>query len=696
MPLAARAAELPVAWLWCSGMNGAGAWNNIWNFTISCLGVALARFATTPANRNGVGRMCGICGIFDFQDRREPSRDLLARMNDRLLHRGPDQGGLHLEPGVGLGHRRLAIIDLSGGTQPLFNEDGQVVVVYNGEIYNFQGLADELRAAGHRFRTHCDTEVIVHAWEEWGPACVERFRGMFAFAIWDRRQDTLFLARDRLGVKPLYYAWLPDGHLIFASELKSLYLHPGLRRELDPFAVEEYFSFGYVPEPRTILKHALKLAPGHHLTVRRGASAPVAPAEYWDVPFVRGPAAREQDLEIELVERLREAVRIRLIAEVPLGAFLSGGVDSSAVVAMMAGLSETPVNTCSISFGDPKFNESNFAAVVAERYRTNHRVEQVDADDFALVDKLADLYDEPYADSSAMPTYRVCELARRQVTVALSGDGGDENLAGYRRYRWHTYEERMRATLPLVARRHLFGIFGRAYPKLDWAPRPLRAKSTLQALARDSVEGYFHSVSVLHDEMRSRLFSAAFRSELQGYNAVEVLRGYSLRSPTDHPLSLVQYLDMKTYLVGDILTKVDRASMAHALEVRVPLLDHQLVEWMSSLDPNLKLRGTEGKYLLKKAMGPYLPKDILYRPKMGFGVPLASWFRGPLRERVLSAVLGPVLEGCGLFDRGYLVHLVEHHQSGVKDYSAALWSLLMFEAFLRTVGAGAAGGEGAA
>jgi asparagine synthase (glutamine-hydrolysing) len=279
----------------------------------------------------------------------------------------------------------------------------------------------------------------------------------------------------------------------------------------------------------------------------------------------------------------------------------------------------------------------------------------------------------------------VCQLARRQVTVALSGDGGDENLAGYRRYRWHTYEERLRSMLPLSLRRPLFGLLGSAYPKLDWAPKVLRAKSTFQALARDSVEGYFHSVSVLHDEMRERLYSDAFKRELSGYRAVEVLRRHAERSPTDHPLSFVQYLDMKTYLVDDILTKVDRASMAHALEVRVPILDHQLVEWMSSLPPELKLKGREGKHLFKKALEPHVPSDVLYRPKMGFAVPLASWFRGPLRERLREAVLGPVLAETGMFDRGYLTHLVEHHQKGLRDYSASLWSLLMFEAFLRRV-----------
>lgn len=636
--------------------------------------------------------MCGVTGIFDCRERREPPRALLARMNDSQLHRGPDQGGLHVEPGLGLGHRRLSIIDLAGGLQPLFNEDHSVVVVYNGEIYNFEALSAQLRAGGHVFRTHCDTEVIVHAWEAWGPHCVERFRGMFAFAIWDRNRETLFLARDRLGVKPLYYAFLPDGHLIFASELKALYLHPGLPRQLDPWAVEDYFAYGYVPEPRTILTHARKLPPGHHLTVRRGQAVPVEPREYWDVPFVPGAPARTADLQVELIERLREAVRIRLIAEVPLGAFLSGGVDSSAVVAMMAGLSAEPVNTCAIAFADPRFNESSFAAEVALRYHTNHRVASVDPDDFGLLDKLAELYDEPYADSSAMPTYRVCELARRQVTVALSGDGGDENLAGYRRYRWHRAEERLRSTVPLRLRRSLFGLLGRVYPSLERAPRVLRAKSTLQALARDTLEGYFHCVCIVADDMRAQLFSASFRRQLQGYRAVDVLRYHAQRAPTDHPLSLVQYLDMKTYLVGDILTKVDRASMAHGLEVRVPLLDHQLVEWLSSLPPRLKLHGAEGKFLFKRALAPYLPQDILYRPKMGFAVPLAAWFRGPLRERLHAAVLGPVLAQSGIFERGYLIQLLAQHQCEARDYSATLWSLLMFEAFLRRVGLGASSG----
>ena len=605
-------------------------------------------------------------------------------MSQTQFHRGPDEGGTHFEPGLALAHRRLSVIDVAGGQQPLYNEDSSVVVVFNGEIYNFQDLVPELFALGHTFRTRCDTEVIVHAWEQWGESCVERFRGMFALALWDRNRETLFIARDRLGVKPLYYTELADGTLLFASELKAIMVHPAFCKELDDLAIEDYFAYGYVPEPRTIFKGARKLPPGHTLTVRRHQPVPQS-REYWDAPFKPIGPISEEDAGRELIERLREAVKIRLISEVPLGAFLSGGVDSSAVVAMMAGLMSEPVNTCSISFGDPAFNESRYAAMVAERYRTHHCVERVDTDDFDLVDELAWLYDEPFADSSAIPTYRVCELARKQVTVALSGDGGDENLAGYRRYRWHIYEERVRSLLPSNIRKPLFGLLGRAYPKADWAPKVLRAKSTLEALARDSVEGYFHSVSVMGDAMRERLYSPAFKRSLQGYSAVEVLHRHAQHAPLDHPLARVQYLDLKTYLVGDILTKVDRASMAHGLEVRNPLLDYRLVEWISGLPPSLKLRGREGKYVLKKALEPLLPHDLLYRPKMGFSVPLASWFRGPLRGRVRDAVLGDGMAATGIFNMDFLHAVVQQHQSGVRDYSASLWSLLMFEAFLRNL-----------
>ncbi|HET7586546.1 MAG TPA: XrtA/PEP-CTERM system amidotransferase [Gammaproteobacteria bacterium] len=623
--------------------------------------------------------MCGIAGIFDLAGQRPINRALLADMTDSLAHRGPDGHGLHIEPGVGLGHRRLSIIDLAGGEQPLFNGDRSIGVTYNGEIYNFRELRQELAADGYEFRTHCDTEVIVHAWAKWGEDCVRHFNGMFAFAIWDRNRQTLFLARDRLGIKPLYYAILPDDQLIFASELKALFLHPDLPRDIEPTAVEDYFTFGYVPDPKTILRGARKLEPAHVLRLQRGRPAP-EPKEYWTLSF-DNQAGKEPDVGAALVDGLKRSVDYRLMADVPLGAFLSGGVDSSAVVAMMAGLIGDPVNTCSISFGDRKYDESTFAAQVAQRYRTSHHVERVESDQVDLIDTLVRAYDEPYADSSAIPTYNVCALARKRVTVALSGDGGDENFAGYRRHRWSAWEQRVRGVVPQALRGPLFGFLGTAYPKADWAPRFVRAKTTFQALAKDQLDGYLDSVSIFPAHLRRRLFSDSFERELQGYRSVEVFEHYARSGPSD-PLSLAQYLDLKTYLPCDILTKVDRASMAHGLEVRVPFLDHNFVEQAARLSPSLKVRGREGKYILKKALEPHLPNEVLYRPKMGFAVPLPEWFRGPLKERVRETVLGPRLAETGLFEPRQLRRLVDQHQANVHDYAPVLWALLMFDGFL--------------
>ena len=629
--------------------------------------------------------MCGITGIFDHLSTRDIDRRVLERMNDAQFHRGPDEGSVHIEPGVGLGHRRLSIIDVATGQQPLFNEDGSVVVVFNGEIYNYQSLIPELQALGHTFRTRSDTEVIVHAWESWGERCVERFRGMFAFALWDRNQGVFFMARDRLGVKPMYYAALPDGRLLFGSELKSLMASDALPRAIDPLAVEDYFALGYVPEPRTIYHTAKKLPPASTLLVRRGQPVP-APRTYWDVRFTLDNPISAEDAQAELIERLRESVKLRMIAEVPLGAFLSGGVDSSAVVALMAGQSDGPVNTCSIAFDDPAFDETSYARSVAERYQTNHRSSTVRADDFDLIDQLAHLYDEPYADPSAMPTYRVCQLARQHVTVALSGDGGDEAMAGYRRHRMHAAEDRVRGSLPLALRRPLFGALGQLYPKADWAPRFLRAKTTFQALACDSVEAYFGTMSLMPFSERQALFSPSLRKTLAGYTAMEVFRDHATRAGTDDPLALAQYLDIKTYLVGDINTKVDRASMAHSLEVREPLMDHPLIEWLGTLPSALKLHDGQGKYLFKKALEPLLPQEVLYRPKQGFSVPLARWFRGPLRQRARDTLTQGALLQCGLFDADALRRIVEQNESGQRDHSVTIWSLVMFDAFLRNAG----------
>ena len=626
--------------------------------------------------------MCGIVGIFDTHGNREIDRQALGRMNESQFHRGPDEGELYTETALGMGHRRLSVIDLATGQQPLFNGDKSVVMVYNGEVYNYRELRTELVALGFEFRTKSDSEVVLHSYQAWGADCVHRLRGMFAFAIWDRKKQTMFLARDHVGVKPMFYSLLPNGLFVFGSELKSIMTFPELSRKLNPRAVEDYFAFGYVPEPKTIFHNAFKLPPGHRITLKVGDTR-VVTQKYWDVPFKLGPVRPERDTEQELIERVRECVQSQMVSDVPLGAFLSGGVDSSAVVAMMAQQEKKAVVTCSIGFDDPEFDESKYANEVAQRYKTTHHAQVVSKDDYGLIDTLAHLYDEPFADSSAIPTYRVCQLARQRVTVALSGDGGDESFAGYRRYRYAMAEQRVRDKMPLGLRRPLFGTLGKLYPKADWAPRMFRAKTTFEALARDTVEGYFHGVSLMPDRVRAQLFSDRFKSELQGYSAIEVFKDHAANSPTDDPLSLIQYLDFKTWLPGDILTKVDRASMAHSLEVRVPLLDHTFVEWASSLPPEVKLNGGEGKYIFKKSLEPFLSNDVLYRAKKGFSIPLAAWLRGPLREKVRAAALSPMLLETGIFNDSYLRHMVDQHEAGTKDYSASLWSVLMFETFLR-------------
>jgi asparagine synthase (glutamine-hydrolysing) len=485
-------------------------------------------------------------------------------------------------------------------------------------------------------------------------------------------------------VKPLYYAELPDGRLMFASELKALMRCPQIERRIDPQAVEEYFAFGYVPDPKTIYSTVKKLEPGAYLCVKRGAGS-VTPVRYWDVPLMgeRTPDADPARWAGELRERLKEAVRKRLMSDVPLGAFLSGGIDSSAVVAMMREIGAGKILTCSIGFSEPRYDESAYARQVAEGKQTDHKSEVVAASDYGLLDKLVDLYDEPYADSSAIPTYRVCQLARRHVTVALSGDGGDEDFLGYRRYRLFAMEERVRSRLPLGVRRAVFGPLGRFYPKLDWAPQFLRGKTTFEALARDQVEAYFHGVSLCSDKMRSDLFAGDFKRQLGGYGASEVFRQHAAGKSFSEGVTLAQYLDYKTYLPGDILTKVDRASMAHSLEVRTPFLDYEFVEWSAQLPAAAKLRASEGKAVLKEALEPVLPKEILYRKKMGFAVPLDIWFRGSLKEHIADVVRGSRLAGCGIFEKDTLARMVAQHQSGQRDFSAPLWSLLMFDGFLR-------------
>ena len=625
--------------------------------------------------------MCGLAGIFDTRGRRPIDTAALRRMSEVQAHRGPDGRGEHVGPGIGLAHRRLAIIDLGGGHQPLANEDGSVLVVFNGEIYNYAVLAAELATAGHRFRTHSDTEVIVHAWEEWGMGAVDRFDGMFAFALFDAGRETLVLARDRLGKKPLYYAELADGTLAFASELKGVMAHGRVPSDLDPLAIEDFFAFGYVPDPRSIRRAVRKLPPAHLMTWRRGASPRLT--RYWDLPMDGAAVTRPEEAAEDLRARLRAATRARMVADVPLGAFLSGGVDSSVVVATMASLSEQPVRTFAIGFGDSDHDESAYASRLAERYATRHTVRRLAPDALPAIDRLAAAYDEPFGDSSAIPTWAVCALARQQATVALSGDGGDELFGGYRRYRMHLNAERVRAIVPGALRRPLFGTLCRIYPKADWAPRFLRARTTLEELALPADEAYFRTVAVIGDQLRRRLLAPQVTAALQGYRAADTIRAAMAAADTADMLLKMQYADFRTWLPGRILVKVDRASMANSLEVRAPLLDHHLAEWSARLDAGLKLAGGEGKRVLKRAAEPLVDRDLLYRPKRGFSLPLARWLRGPLRPR-LEAVADPGgrLAASGLLVMDTVAALVRGHLSGRRDHSAALWLVVMFDAFL--------------
>ncbi|QVM82429.1 XrtA/PEP-CTERM system amidotransferase [Novosphingobium decolorationis] len=629
--------------------------------------------------------MCGIVGIYHLDTPKPVDPARVAGMCDALAHRGPDGEGVWTAPGVGLGHRRLSIIDLAGSPQPMASSDGRAVLVFNGEIYNFRELRHELAAGGVHFRTDGDSEVILAAWQRWGTDCLQHLQGMFAFAIYDLEARSLFLARDRLGVKPLFYATLSDGSVIFGSELKALLAHPLLRREADPLAVEDYMTWGYVPDHRAILKNVHKLAAGHFLLLRHGKPLPV-PNEWWDVSFAGRRSGRRAALEEELHALLQEAVRSRMVADVPLGAFLSGGVDSSSVVAFMANAGAQPVRTCSIGFDVAGLDETAYAQKIAQRFGTDHVTRRVSPDDFEAVEALAGMFDEPFADASALPTWRVCQLAREHVTVALSGDGADEALAGYRRHVFQRAEDRVRGALPASMRAAVFGRLGALYPKADWAPRPLRAKSTLLALAGDSAQGYARALAYTTPELREGLYSPEFQRLRGEYRAEQPLEALMRKAPARSGLDRAQYADLKFWLPGDILTKIDRTSMAVGLEAREPLLDHRLVEFAACLPENLRVRGRQGKWLMKQAMQRHLPEDILYRPKQGFVTPIAQWFRGPLQEAAREIAHGKGLAATGWFDQHHLGHLVEQHVSGRSDHARLLWQLLMLERSFTTLG----------
>jgi asparagine synthase (glutamine-hydrolysing) len=560
----------------------------------------------------------------------------------------------------------------------MLSEDERLVLSFNGEIYNFLELRGELEAVGYVFRTHSDSEVILHGWRHWGPECVSHFHGMFVFAIYDAKHRQLFLARDRLGVKPLHYAQLADGSVIFGSELKALMAHPALRREPDLAAIDDYLAFGYVPDHACIVRGVKKLPAGHFLLLHQGKPLP-QPVEYWDIDFSQRVKGSQAELEEELLRLMRQAVTSRMVADVPLGAFLSGGVDSSTVVALMAEASKQPVKTCSIGFDVGALDESEYAERIAKRFATDHRSRKVGSEDFELIDTLAFHFDEPFADASALPTYRVCQLAREQVTVALSGDGADEALAGYRRHVFHHSEERVRSLVPQAIRGPVLGGLGALYPKADWAPRPLRAKTTLLSLARSGAEGYGEAVGVTGPAMRQMLYSRRARNIVNDYRAEDHMHRLMRCAPARSGLDQAQYADMKLWLPGDILTKLDRTSMAVGLEAREPLLDHRLMEFAASLPENMRVRRGQGKYLMKHTMERYLPKDILYRPKMGFVTPIAQWLRGPLVDVARGVASSAPLAQLDWFDASAMAKVAEDHISGRSDNSRLLWQLIMLD-----------------
>ncbi|HXJ06033.1 MAG TPA: XrtA/PEP-CTERM system amidotransferase [Candidatus Acidoferrum sp.] len=624
--------------------------------------------------------MCGICGIFEFQRREAIPEAVVRRMSDTITHRGPDDEGVYIGEGVGLGFRRLSIIDLSGGHQPISNEDGRIWVMLNGEIYNYPELRRELIARGHQFRTRSDTESIVHLYEEYGEDCFRRLRGMFAIALWDSRERKLILARDRVGKKPLFYA-ADQKRLLFGSELKALLAGDGLSRAIDHEALADYFSFGYTPAPKTIYRAVRKVLPGHYLVVSEKELREVC---YWDLSFDNVENRSEEEWAELLRHEICEATRVRLMSDVPLGAFLSGGVDSSSVVAMMTHLMKRPVTTCSIGFDDKDYNEASYAREVAEKFKTEHHEEVVRSSAVEVLDKLIWHFDEPFADSSAIPTYNVSKVARRHVTVALGGDGGDESFAGYRRYMLDHFENRFRSLVPATLRSHVFGPLGNWYPALAWAPRVFRGKATFQSISRTPLEGYYNSISYFRPSEKRQLFTSDFRKTLNDYDSIGVLQHHYDRAGTDDLLSKIQYVDIKTYLTDDILAKVDRASMAVSLEVRAPLLDHHVLELAARMPSSLKLRGRTGKYIFKKAMASELPDGILNRKKMGFAIPLARWFRNELREVTYSALFD---NADGILDSGFLKTIWDQHQRGHYDRAQHLWAVLMFRKWKSAFGA---------
>ncbi len=617
--------------------------------------------------------MCGICGVTYFDRARTVSEHELQRMCDVIQHRGPDDSGWVLKDSCGIGMRRLSIIDLNTGHQPIANEDGSIWIVFNGEIYNHLELRKDLEKKGHKFQTHTDTEAIIHAYEEYGEECPKKLNGMFGFAIWDQKKHSLFIARDRLGIKPLYY-YIDNKKFVFGSELKSILQVHDVARDVDVHALDIYLTFEYIPSPWSIFQKIAKLPPGHHLKLQDGK---VTVRKYWDLQFDEKETnineAREQ-----LLDLLQDAVKIRLMSDVPLGALLSGGIDSSAIVALMSQVMDRPVETFSIGFNEATYNESSYAKIVADHFKTKHHEFVIEPDALDLTEKLIGQLDEPFGDFSIFPTYLVSKMAREFVTVALSGDGGDELFAGYDTYLANKAGQ-IYQRVPKFMRQGIIA------PFLNMIP-PTEKKKGLINRARRFTEGmrlpedlaHTRWMIFLQEADKTRLYSQDFWNNLNYEESFEFIRNHFNGVQTSDELNRQLYVDIKTYLVDDILFKVDRMSMATSLEARVPFLDHRFVEFTATLPSKLKLNGTNTKFILKDAMKELLPPEILKRGKEGFSIPIKNWLKKDLKNLMLDVLDPQKIKREGFFNPDYVQRLTQEHLTGKENHSHRLWAIMVF------------------
>lgn len=631
--------------------------------------------------------MCGITGFVNFSGHeRYEARARVRRMADTIAHRGPDGEGFYVDDFAALGHRRLAIIDVAAGQQPMGILEGQVQIVFNGEIYNFLEVRTELEAKGHSFRTNSDTEVILVAYLEWSERCVDRLNGMFAFAIWDARARTLLLARDRVGKKPLYYCRI-GSVIAFASELKAMRAGGLCTSEVDPEALDCYFSFGYVPAPRSIYRGVRKLRAARSLVVSASAESE---RQYWSLSFANPVVRSLPDVVDEFESLLDHAVRQRLMSEVPLGVFLSGGLDSSLVVSSMARLMDRPVITNSIGFQDQEFNELSLAGEISEHLKTDHKEFVVQPQAADVLEKIAWHFDEPLADSSAIPTWYVCQMARRRVTVALSGDGGDEAFGGYTfRYMPHRAESRLRSALPLALRRGLFGSLGAFWPISARLPKPFRLKTILENLAVGDAEAFYRDLIWLREDARTALYTKDFLEKLKGFTPFETVQPYYAQNDAADALGRAQFTDIHFYMTDDVLVKVDRMSMAHSLEVRSPLLDHRILEFAAKLPSVLKMDTRRGKLPLRALAGRRLPPETQKAPKRGFSIPAARWLRNELRPIAESLLFDQSATIVGVLEPRAVRRIWQEHLDESRDHSVFVWGLMMLGLWDKTRSAAA-------